>query len=440
VRVLVIGGGISGLASAHRLVRAGSEVVLAEASDQLGGLGTFFEEEGRWIDRFYHCIMPSDDHLLRLIDEVGLTEQVYWKPTRMGFVVNGRLYPFNTAVDLLRFTPLSLAERVRFGLVSVLLRRLGRGKDLDGVTSAEWLSRWYGRSIWDKVWEPLYRSKFGDAVDEVPALYIWSRLGREKNNSTRGYLRCGHRGLIDAIASSIRSGGGDIRLSTAVTKLDQSDAGVRAMLSDGEELEVDWVISTVPIPILLPMIGGGALDGALEDPELEYQGVVNTLFFMRRPLTGYYWSPVLNSGTEFDAVIEMSTLVDPAQYGGFHVVYAVKYVHRESPPFAVDDETIAAHWAQQLVALFTSRGFTEDDIVKTRVFRAPFVEPAYRIGYSRVKPPIRAGSSRLLLATTAQVYPNITSWNSSTRLAGEVIDLLEVEERKSSTLRGAERP
>ena len=84
--VAIIGGGIAGLASAQKLARQGCRVTLLEASPDLGGLGTFFQWRGRFVDRFYHCIMPSDAHLLALIREVGLEDQLYWKPTRMGFI------------------------------------------------------------------------------------------------------------------------------------------------------------------------------------------------------------------------------------------------------------------------------------------------------------------------------------------------------------------
>ncbi len=424
MKVVVVGGGFSGLASAHWLADAGGDVTLLESNDQLGGLGTFFESGGKWIDRFYHCIMPSDDHLLRLIDEVGLTDQLYWKPTRMGFIDGGVKYPFNTAIDLLRFRPLTLPQRVRFGVTSLLLRRLGKGKDLDNTNSEIWLTHLYGQSVWNKVWAPLFRSKFGP-VEEVPALYLWQRLGRERNNSTRGYLRCGHKGLIDAIEGSIRSNGGDIRTEAEVTAIRQQAQSMQVELADGEVIDCDWVISTVPLPLLRKLTSNSPLGGTFRDPNLPYQGVVNVLFFLSRPLDGYYWAPVLNSGTDFDGVVEMSTLVEPSQYGNRHLVYVMKYTDRASALFQESDEVIAKRWCEQFLALNKDLGLTREEIVEIRVFRAPFVEPSYPLGYSQLKPEIRSGDSRLLLATTTQVYPNITSWNSSSRLAGEVIRLLQ---------------
>jgi hypothetical protein len=75
--------------------------------------------------------MPSNNPLLKLIDEVGLMDRLYWKPTRMGFIIERKRYYFNTVRDLLKFKPLSLLERIRFGVISLMLRYLGKGKDLD---------------------------------------------------------------------------------------------------------------------------------------------------------------------------------------------------------------------------------------------------------------------------------------------------------------------
>jgi protoporphyrinogen oxidase len=60
---------------------------------------------------------------------------------------------------------------------------------------------------------------------------------------------------------------------------------------------------------------------------------------------------------------------------------------------------------------------TGEDILSTHVFRAPYVEPIWTPGYSRRVPPFELVPGRVYLATTAQVYPNVTSWNTSIRLA-----------------------
>lgn len=44
--------------------------------------------------------------------------------------------------------------------------------------------------------------------------------------------------------------------------------------------------------------------------------------------------------------------------------------------------------------------------------------------YSKIKPEMKIENSNIILATSAQVYPNITSWNASTGLAQKAVNLL----------------
>ncbi|MDQ3404677.1 MAG: NAD(P)/FAD-dependent oxidoreductase [Actinomycetota bacterium] len=419
--VAVIGGGICGLATAHRLGRAGVRVTVVEGSDQLGGLGTFFPLDDRWVERFYHCVMPSDDHLLAALDDIGLRESLTWRPTRMGMVVDGRRYPFNTPLDLLRFTPLSLPNRVRLGIASVLLRRLGKGKDLDNTRTEDWLRGLYGDTVWESLLAPMFGSKFGPSCAEVPALYLWQRMGRESNVATRGYPDGGYKSIIDGLRSSIESHGGEVRTSTPVLGLRDTGDGMAITLPDNETLTADRVVSTIPLP-LLRHIADDDLGARLPTTNLSHQGVVNVLFFLRRPLTGHYWSPVLRSGTEFDGVIEMSTL--SGLYGGKHLAYAMHYTDRESALYREDEATIARRWTDQLLRLYADLPLTADDIADVKIFKAPFVEPIYPLGYLGKRPPIEVAGTPLSLATTAHVYPDVTSWNSSVGLAERVVSMV----------------
>jgi protoporphyrinogen oxidase len=415
--VAVIGGGIAGLAAAHRLARHGTRVTLLEAGDQLGGLGTFFAHGDRWVERFYHCVMPTDDSLLALLDELGLKDSVRWRDTTMGMVVEGRRYPFNSPFDLLRFTPLRLRDRVRFGVVSLLLRRLGRGRDLDRLRTEDWLRGLYGDVVWERLFAPMFGSKFGPAFGDVPALYLWQRLGRERNVATRGYPDGGYKAVIDALRASIEAAGGTVRTSTPVRRLHSTQGRSILTLTGGEVLDADHVVSTVPLP-LLRRIADDALAARLPRTDLPYQGVVTGAFFLRRPLTEHYWTPVLHSGTEFDGVVAMSALAGTAASGGHHLVYVMRYTDRDSQLYLDDEAGIAARWSAQLLGLYPELG--SGDIAEVRVFKAPFVEPVYPLGYLDARPPVAVDGTNLFLATTAHVYPEVTSWNSSVALANDV--------------------
>lgn len=427
--VAVIGGGICGLATAYRLTRAGHRVTLLEASDQLGGLGTFFPWRDGWVERFYHCVMPTDDDLLGLLAELGLADEVRWRRTRMGMIVDGEHHGFNTARDLLRFTPLGLVDRLRFGVVSLLLRRLGRGRDLDNLRTEDWLRGLYGDTVWETLLAPMFGSKFGRSFGDVPALYLWQRLGRERNVATRGYPNGGYKAIIDGLRAALDAGGATVRTATPVERLSVVEGAARITLPGGEIVEADQVVSTLPLP-QLRSLADDTLAARLPTVALPYQGVVNALFFLRRPLSGHYWSPVVRSGTEFDGVVEMSALAGVAPYDGRHLAYVMRYTDRESALYQEDSAGIAARWTDQLLTLYSGLGLTADDIDEVHVFKAPFVEPVYPLGYLRRRPPVELPGLPLLLATTAHVYPAVTSWNSSVRLANQVAATIGSADRR----------
>jgi protoporphyrinogen oxidase len=104
----------------------------------------------------------------------------------------------------------------------------------------------------------------------------------------------------------------------------------------------------------------------------------------------------------------MSNLVPLERSDGLYVNYFLNYTHRNSALFQKPDAEILAGYREDLAKLFPNAGRTVD----TFLFRAPFVEPIWSVGYRKVCPPTSVIPGRLYLASTAQVYPRVNSWNS----------------------------
>jgi protoporphyrinogen oxidase len=112
--VVVLGGGLSGMAAAYALARAGiGEVTLVERGDTLGGLAGTFVKAGRFYPLSYHHINAIDRPLLYFLNEIGALERVRWKSIRMLFRVDGQLYNLANPIDFLRF-PMSPFDKLRF--------------------------------------------------------------------------------------------------------------------------------------------------------------------------------------------------------------------------------------------------------------------------------------------------------------------------------------
>lgn len=422
-RIGILGGGIAGLASAHYLLKRGYTPVVFESTDRLGGLGTHFEHRDTTLDRYYHVILDSDAELCGLLADLGIADRLVWAETGMGFHLGGKLYGFNSAMDLLRFRALSFPDRIRTGLGAAYITKVKRkGLDLDDVQAGEWLRRIFGRSVFERIWMPLLRAKFGDHVDTVPAYWVWNTLNREKNGDqeVKGYLKHGYRGLAETLRDAIVARGGEVQLESQVAAVESNGAEVRVDVA-GRDERFAAVVSTFPLP-LLKRVARGALATSVPLPDLKYQGCVNAVVVSRQRLERFYWTIVVDPKFPFQGVVETTHVIPSEWIGGRHLVYTMNYCDADSEPYRRPDDLVKRQALEGLAAIYPK--FRAEDVEDVYVFRAPYVEPVWSVGYLRKRPAPRIADSRVYVSTTAQAYPRVTAWNTSVGLARETVDAL----------------
>src|SRR4051794_13607223 len=84
--VVVIGGGIAGLAAAHRLIASGVRVTLLEATDRLGGKLQAGEIEGAPVDLGAESMLARRPEAVELARAVGLADRLRPPATASAFV------------------------------------------------------------------------------------------------------------------------------------------------------------------------------------------------------------------------------------------------------------------------------------------------------------------------------------------------------------------
>ena len=127
-KILIIGGGLTGLTAALRLsADPRFSVTLVEASHQLGGLAAGFPLGGTSLEQTYHHLFLTDTHILDLVQELGLQDKLIWCDSSVGIFRAGKIHAFKTPLDLLRFPPCSLLGRVRTGLAALYLKHQKTG-------------------------------------------------------------------------------------------------------------------------------------------------------------------------------------------------------------------------------------------------------------------------------------------------------------------------
>ena len=90
-----------GLAVAYELTLQGYKPVIFEADNRLGGMASCFDFEGLEIERYYHFHCLNDKGFFKILDEIGLKDQLKWKKTKMGFFYRGKLYKWGSLISVI---------------------------------------------------------------------------------------------------------------------------------------------------------------------------------------------------------------------------------------------------------------------------------------------------------------------------------------------------
>ncbi len=429
-RVAIIGGGIMGISLGYFLSRQKVKVEIFEASPVLGGLaGPMNLEDGTQVDRFYHAILSSDESLRQLSAELGITDQLRFKETKMGFYHQGKIFPMNNLVDFLRFPPLGWIDRFRLGLTILYAQFVRDWHQLESVNVEKWLVGLSGKNTFKNIWRPLLKAKFDGGFENTPATYIWSRLVRMK--STRGgasqkeeagHLIGGYITLIKAMAERITAQGGKITLGCPVQEIVVDKGAARGVRIAGEYFPFDAVVGTLQAPLFRRLIPGAGRDYLDFLAKTEYLGVIAPLLVLDKSLTGYWTLNITDDRFPFTGVIETTSYIDPQYVGGHHLVYLPKYTSPGSSWQQKSDEEIKQIWMENLRAMFPD--FDPAYIRYFLVHRERYVEPLHKLNGTDEIPAIDTPVENLYLATTAQIYPALTNGESVTRFARRTADLV----------------
>ena len=108
-------------------------MTVVEREKQLGGLATWHDFGGFYWDRFYHVILPSDKHLIRFVDELGLADRLEWRRTYTGFFVDDMMYSISNNLEFLRFPLLSMISKMRLAWTMLYCARINDWKRLEKI-------------------------------------------------------------------------------------------------------------------------------------------------------------------------------------------------------------------------------------------------------------------------------------------------------------------
>lgn len=419
--VVVVGGGFTGLAAAYQLCLEGVTVTVVEQARETGGLAASFQvASGDRLECFYHHWFTSDRHMMALIDALAARDELILRRTRTGVYYANKMYRLATPMDLLKFSALSLPNRLRLGWLALRARMISDWRELDNLSAETWLKRLGGDEVYKVVWEPLLRGKFGDLAPEVSAVWMWNKLmlrggSRSKDGGEQlAYFRGGFSALVRRLEEAIEQRGGRILTGTTATGLQVANGRVTAVVTDQGQLTADAVIATPAFPIIAKLMAAHLSDEHLRQlTEVRYLASVCLILELDRSLSDTYWLNVNDPSFPFVGVIEHTNFEPTASYGGRSIVYLSRYIPADDDYFRLDDQATLEYCVPYLRSMFPN--FDQSWIKRHYVWRAPYAQPVVTRGYGANLPNRRSPVEGVFIASMAQIYPEDRGTNYAVR-------------------------
>lgn len=255
--MLVLGGGIAGIAAALDLCAAGARVSLIESRDRLGGrASSFFDaKSGLWLDNCQHVTLGCCDAYLRLCAMLGASELIRWDDEQYWVEEGGRTSllkpaalppPLHGFPSFMRAKFLSLGEKARVAAGLAQIQFLNRHHH-ESRTFSDLLEE-LGQSDSErrKFWDPIIISACNltpQRVSALPAIQVFQQAFLAGARPSRiGIMTVPLGQIYERARSAIADSGGAVLLGESVSHFDGSSAS----LASGHTLEADAVVCALP--------------------------------------------------------------------------------------------------------------------------------------------------------------------------------------------------
>ena len=429
--IVIVGGGIAGLATAFFLRDTPAQVTVLEGAPRLGGKLTVSDVAGAPVDEGAEALLTRRPEGTGLIDAVGLTGRLAWPgTTAAGIWSRGELHPLPRRQFM--GVPADLGELARSGLVSPDgVARARHDLDMPATTRdgdvpvAGYVAGRFGPEVVDRLVDPLLGGVYAGRAEELsfeatlPALAAESRrhaslaeaagalmpapgpaAGRPESSPPPVFTTLAG-GLGSLPAAVAAASGATVRTTAMVRELSRTASGWRLTIGsahDPEHLTADAVVLAVPAApsarLLAGVPGASAAVTALREISYASMAIVTLAYpaaaFPRPPHGSGYLVPAVD-GRPVKAVT-FSSVKWPHLQNGTGLVFVRCSLGRvgEEAVLQTDEDGLAAIAARDLAAATGAHGTP----VATRVTRWGGALPQYTVGHLGRVARIRAEVAR----------------------------------------------
>jgi protoporphyrinogen oxidase len=267
--VVVVGGGIAGLAAAHRLALAGVDVTVVEGAAVVGGKLRISEVAGIAVDSGAEMFLRRVPEALDLVTSLGRAEEIVSPTTTSASIwARGSLRPMPTGTVMgVPSDPATL-----LGVLSASeVERVELDRDLPGdppgedIAVGEWVGGRLGRAVVDRLIDPLLGGVYAGRADSLSLAATVPQLPRDERSALAAAQRVvpatpsespvfatvigGLGSLPTSLVDAITAHGGRIVTGRPVRRLERTPTGWRVVhgpTTDERAIDADAVILAVP--------------------------------------------------------------------------------------------------------------------------------------------------------------------------------------------------
>jgi squalene-associated FAD-dependent desaturase len=406
MRVVVVGGGLAGIAAALECTDTGAEVTLLEGRPRLGGATFSIRRDGIWMDNGQHVFLRCCTEYRGFLDRIHATRltelqsrlsiPVVSPGGRVAHIGRARLpAPAHLLPSLARFPYLSRRDRLAIARAVRPLAKLDLADPtLDRRTFGSWLSE-HGQSqaavdaLWNLIVLPTVNLPAAEASLALSAKVFQTGLLESADAGDIGYAAVPLQQLHgDTGAAALERAGVEVRMRTRVDRIEPGREGF-TLSFNGDGMDADAVVLTVPHEDAAQLLPEGALP---HTGELRYLGaspIVNLHVVYDRAVTDLPFAAGYESPVQWVFDRTRGTKLEQGQYLAVSLSCAREYIGRK-----VDD--LRAQFVPALEQLFPEAASARVELFfVTREQRATFRQGP---GTAALRPGTRTQIEGLYLA------------------------------------------
>lgn len=419
----IIGGGMLGMTLALRLVQQGQKVTIYESAEKAGGLTSAWKMDDIVWDRFYHVILMSDLNTRQILKEIGLENEINWVETKTGFYSEGKLYSMSNLIEYFKFPPINLIDKFRLGLTIFVASKIKDWKAMENILVEDWLKKWSGENVFEKIWLPLLKAKLGENYKTTSASFIWSTIQRmyaARRSGLKkemfGYVNGGYENINGRFVNHLVKAGVEFKYNSMVTAVSKNPTGMIGIeLKTGELSVFDKVISTLPSTISAKIAPGISEIEKQKHNSIKYLGVICTSVLLKKKLSDFYVTNITDKNTPFTGVIEMTALINPMEVNGLHLIYLPKYVNSDDPLLDIPEGKLSQSFLNDFLKMYPS--VNKSDVTFCGVSKARNVFSLPTLNYSDNLPGIKTSIENYFIINSAQIINGTLNVNETIQVA-----------------------